>query len=235
MRTWITALLVLLLAFHPGGAEASDENEYLAGRLMMVAKQIKARGVTDKGVLAAMGKVRRHMFVPDEIKDLAYEDRPWPIGYGQTISQPYIVAYMTEVLKLTGREKVLEIGTGSGYQAAILAETAAAVYSIEIIPELYESAQKRLNQLGYKDIKLRAGDGYYGWPGEEDFDGIIVTCAADHIPPPLIKQLKVGGRLVIPVGPAWAVQTLMLVEKKPNGEVSRQGLMQVRFVPLIRE
>jgi protein-L-isoaspartate(D-aspartate) O-methyltransferase len=165
----------------------------------------------------------------------AYHDRPLGIGYGQTISQPFIVAYMTEALHLKGTEKVLEIGTGSGYQAAVLAETAQEVYSIEIIPELYKSAKSRLSRLGYKTIHLKNDDGYYGWEEHAPYDGIVVTCAAGHIPQPLIRQLKTGGRMIIPVGHPWSVQDLVIVTKDNNGKVKTKNVMPVRFVPLVRE
>jgi len=229
----ITAILLALMLL-PAPAAAGDE-EYRATRLKMVADQIEARGVRDPAVLAAMRQVPRHLFVQKEDRKLAYSDQPLPIGYGQTISQPYIVAYMTEVLELTGQEKVLEIGTGSGYQAAILAETAGEIYSIEIIPQLYQSARDRLDRLGYEKINLKIGDGYFGWPEQAPFDAIIVTCAAGHIPPPLIEQLKAGGKMVIPVGRPWSVQSLVLAEKDDQGQVRTRNLMAVRFVPLMRE
>ncbi|MEW5724239.1 MAG: protein-L-isoaspartate(D-aspartate) O-methyltransferase [Thermodesulfobacteriota bacterium] len=233
MRALLPAVLALVLFFPPDGVRAGDDG-YVKARLAMVAEQIEARGISDPAVLAAMRKVPRHEFVPAWTILSAYHDRPLPIGQGQTISQPYVVAFMTEILKLTGRENVLEIGTGSGYQAAILAETAAEVCSIEIIPELLEEARARLDRLGYGAVKLKTGDGYYGWEEYAPFDGIVVTCAADHIPPPLIKQLKPGGRMVIPVGPAWSVQTLVLGLKEADGVFKREALFPVAFVPLVR-
>jgi len=224
--------LFCLMAFLSAG-QVWGLDPYQGARERMVADQIEARGVSNPGVLAAMGQVPRHEFVPENLIEAAYYDQPLPIGYGQTISQPYIVAYMTEIMGLTGKEKVLEIGTGSGYQAAILAETAAQVYSVEIIPELYESARKRLNRLEYHQVRLKAGDGYFGWAEAGPFDAIVVTCAAGHIPPPLIQQLKPDGRMVIPVGRAWSIQDLVLVEKK-DGQVRSRRLMPVRFVPLVR-
>ncbi|MBU2551477.1 MAG: protein-L-isoaspartate(D-aspartate) O-methyltransferase [Proteobacteria bacterium] len=224
-------LLPLLL---PAPSPAGDDG-FQARRLAMVERQIEDRGVSDPKVLAAMRKVPRHLFVSREAVSEAYEDRPLPIGYGQTISQPYIVAFMTEALKLTGGEKVLEIGTGSGYQAAVLAETAGRVHSIEIIPELHRSARKRLAGLGYGAIQLKETDGYYGWPDQGPFDAIIVTCAAGHIPPPLVEQLGPGGRIIIPVGQPWMVQSLVLADKDASGRVRTRSLMQVRFVPLVRE
>jgi len=222
-------LLTVILTASAGGEDLLDHR-----RQAMVTQQIESRGVKDKAVLKAMRTVPRHLFISPDLLSQAYADRPLPIGYGQTISQPYIVAYMTEVLGLTGQEKVLEIGTGSGYQAAVLAETAGQVFSVEIVPELYASARKKLDQAGYGSVQLKHGDGYYGWPEKGPFDRIIVTCAAGHIPPPLLEQLKPGGRMVIPVGPKWTVQTLVLVEKTPDGKVSTEALLAVRFVPLIR-
>jgi len=184
-------------------------------------------------VLQAMLKVFRHEFVPEDLKESAYEDRPLPIGLGQTISQPYIVAYMTELLEAGGEAKVLEIGTGSGYQAAILAEIVKEVYTIEIFEELGKQAQERFERLDYDTIKSRIGDGYYGWEEFAPFDGIIVTCAADHIPPPLIQQLKPGGRIVIPVGGVYQVQMLMLVMKDAQGNVMVKNMLPVRFVQLL--
>ena len=179
-----------------------------------------------------MRTVPRHKFVPDELKAYAYEDRPLPIGCGQTISQPYIVALMTELLKVDEEDKVLEVGTGSGYQAAILSQIVREVYTIEIFEELGISAKRRLRELGYSNVKVRIGDGYYGWPEEAPFDAIIVTCAATHIPPPLIAQLREGGRMCIPVGGAFQVQNLMLVEKR-DGKIMSRNILPVRFVPML--
>ena len=201
-------------------------------RREMVEKQIIARGVKDPRVIQAMLKVERHLFVPPPYRHLAYTDQPLPIGEGQTISQPYIVALMTELLELKGDEKVLEIGTGSGYQAAILAELAQEVYTIEIIPKLAVSARKRLEKLGYKNIKVKCGDGYMGWEEYAPFDAIIVTCAPDHIPKPLLEQLKEGGRMVIPVGEYY--QELILVRKK-EGKIIKRSIIPVRFVPMTGE
>jgi len=184
-------------------------------------------------VLEAMRRVPRHEFVPEDLKPHAYENRPLPIGYGQTISQPYIVALMTELLDLKPDDTVLEIGTGSGYQAAVLAECAREVYSIEIIPELAETAQSRLLRLGYRNVTVKTGDGYFGWEERAPFDAIIVTAAATHIPPPLVHQLKPGGTMVIPVGPPFMVQHLTLVKKTEDGKVSTRQLLPVAFVPLI--
>ena len=208
-----------------------DELMFDQMRQQMLDEQIQARGVGDLRVLAAMRKVERHEFVPAAYKMLAYNDRPLPIGEGQTISQPYIVALMTELLGLTGKEKVLEIGTGSGYQAAILAELAGKVYTIEIICSLVQRAEKLLKQLGYKNIILKCADGYLGWQEHAPFDAIIVTCAPKEIPQALIEQLKDGGRMVIPVGSIN--QDLQVLEKR-NGQVKVKSIIPVRFVPMVQ-
>jgi protein-L-isoaspartate(D-aspartate) O-methyltransferase len=198
----------------------------------MVTYQIEARGVKDGRVLEVMRKVERHWFVPQELQHLSYEDTPLPIGEGQTISQPYIVALMTELLQLKGEEKVLEIGTGSGYQAALLAELAKEVYTIEILPTLASRAEKLLKDLGYKNIKVKCGDGYLGWPEFAPFDAIIVTCAPEHIPQSLIEQLAEGGRLVIPVGVSYQELKLLV---KTAGKIEQKDIIPVRFVPMLRE
>lgn len=213
-------------------AALSQEDEYARARERLV-KHLKSSGIKDARVLEAIRKVPRHLFVPERDRGSAYEDRPLPIGYGQTISQPYIVALMTELLTLQKQDKVLEIGTGSGYQAAILAEIVEQVYSIEIIPELSERAEKTLKSLGYKNIKLKIADGYYGWQEEAPFDAIIVTAAPDHIPQPLVRQLKDGGVMVIPIGPPGAVQTLFQIVKQGNS-VKQKRCEDVLFVPLTR-
>lgn len=183
-------------------------------------------------VVAAMEKVERHRFVPARLAAQAYFNRPLPIGHGQTISQPYIVALMSDLMKVKAGDKVLEIGTGSGYQAAILGELAGTVYSIEIVEALGEAAAERLKSLGYRNVQTKVGDGYYGWPEAAPFDSIIVTAAASHVPPLLIRQLKPGGRMVIPLGTQFMTQSLMLVEKKPDGSVTTRHILPVRFVPL---
>ncbi len=208
-------------------------DQYAREREIMVQTQIAERGVEDAATLRAMRKVPRHLFLPESRVDSAYDDGPEPIGYGQTISQPYIVAAMTEVIRPRGGQRVLEIGTGSGYQAAVLAEIVDTVYTIEIITELYQSARSRLTSLGYRNILTRNADGYYGWEEAAPFDAIVVTAAAEHIPPPLVSQLKEGGRMVIPVGSPFLVQTLMLVVKR-EGKMTTESLMPVRFVPLTR-
>ncbi len=203
--------------------------------VMMVREQIESRGVTDARVLAAMRKVPRHEFVPEHLVDAAYEDHPLPIGYGQTISQPYIVALMTELLRLTPAAKVLEIGTGCGYQTAVLAEIAAEVYSVEIVEPLAKESAARLQRLGYKNVHVKHADGYLGWPEHAPFDAIVVTAGADHIPPPLVEQLKTGGRMAIPVGEPHGEQSLVLVEKDRDGRISTGNVIPVLFVPLTRE
>jgi len=221
-----------------GGAGASvststASDSYAEARHRMVENQIVARGITDERVLAAMEKVPRHEFVLAEDLKEAYADHPLPIGFGQTISQPYIVALMTELLELKPGEKVLEIGTGSGYQAAVLAELTDEVYTVEIIPQLAASAAERLQRLGYTQVKTRNADGYYGWEEAAPFDAIIVTAAPDHVPPPLVEQLKEGGRLVIPVGPPGGYQTLWRITKS-EGKVISENITGVLFVPLTR-
>ncbi len=183
-------------------------------------------------VVAAMEKVERHRFLPFGMSSLAYLNRPLPIGHGQTISQPFIVALMSELMKVKPGDKVLEIGTGSGYQAAILAELTGSVYSIEIIEALGTEAGERLQELGYRNVHTKVGDGYYGWPEAAPFDAIMVTAAASHVPPPLIKQLKPGGRMVIPLGTQFMTQSLMLVEKQADGSVTSRQILPVSFVPL---
>ncbi|MCG8317973.1 MAG: protein-L-isoaspartate(D-aspartate) O-methyltransferase [Cytophagales bacterium] len=206
---------------------------YQEQRNSMVASQLENRNIRDESTLQAMRKVPRHRFVPKEQQRYAYEDRPLPIGYGQTISQPYMVAFMTEVIKPQKDFKVLEIGTGSGYQAAVLAEIVDKVYTVEIVPELANQAEKRFEGLGYSNVKTIEADGYFGWEEFAPFDAIVVTAAAEFIPPPLISQLKEGGKMVIPVGSPFLVQTLMLVEKK-KGKTTTKSLFPVRFVPFTR-
>lgn len=213
---------------------AEDEARLAAARRRMVERQLKGRDITDPRVLAAMEKVPRHRFVRARYASAAYDDRPLPIGEGQTISQPYIVALMTQLVRPRGTERVLEVGTGSGYQAAVLAEVAREVYTIEILPALAEEARARLAALGYTTIRTRVGDGYLGWPEAAPFDAILVTAAPDHVPEPLVAQLKEGGRLVIPVGPEGGIQKLQVIEKLA-GQVTRTTVIDVAFVPLRRE
>ena len=202
-------------------------------RRIMVDTQIRARGVQDERVLAAMEAVPRAEFVPAAQRPHAYEDRPLPIGEDQTISQPYIVALMTELLEVEEGDRVLEIGTGSGYQAAVLAELTPHVYTIEIIPTLAERAEETLRRLGYDAVEVKAGDGYLGWPDRAPFDGIIVTCAPEEVPGPLKEQLREGGRMVIPVGPQWTHQTLYVLTKKGD-TLEQKEIIPVRFVPMVR-
>ena len=225
--------LILGAALLLAAAAPSEDTHHTARREAMVKSQIAARGVTDPAVLRAMATVKRHLFVPEASLADAYDDRPLPIGYGQTISQPYIVAYMTEIIRPRSEHRVLEIGAGSGYQAAILAEIVQKVCTIEIIPELGNAARERLRKLGCQNVEVRIADGYDGWAGAAPFDAIVVTAAAEHVPPPLLKQLKDGGRMIIPVGSPFLVQTLTLVEKK-GGRITTNQLMPVRFVPFRR-
>lgn len=225
--------LIQLIAFVLILFVQNDNEHFRKQRERMINLQIRARGVKDEAVLNAIRKVPRHLFVPKNRISEAYDDGPVPIGYGQTISQPFIVAYMTEIINPTKCKKVLEIGSGSGYQAAVLAEIVDSVFTIEIITELYREAKERLEKLGYHNIKIKNGDGYYGWKEYSPYDAIVVTAAADFIPPPLIEQLKDGGKMVIPIGSPFFTQTLVLVEKK-DGKIYSQNLMPVRFVPFIR-
>ena len=200
----------------------------------MVEEQIEARGVTDSRVLEAMLRVPRHEYVPVAYGAFAYNSTPLPIEFEQTISQPYIVALMTELIQPEPDDRILEIGTGSGYQAAVAAELVAEVYSIEIIPELARSAADRLERLGVSNVFVRTGDGYLGWPEQSPFDGILVTAGAEHIPEPLVEQLKPGARMIIPVGESGSVQILKVVEKLPGGDVEIRDIASVRFVPFRR-
>ena len=208
----------------------SKSQNYSEMRNRMVERQIRARGIYDKNVLEAMMKVERHLFVPEKLKVYAYDDGPLQIGEGQTISQPYIVAYMTRVLNLGENSKVLEIGTGSGYQAAVLAEVAGEVYSIELIETLGKRAENLLNELGYKNIHVKIGDGYLGWEEHAPFDGIIVTCAPTHVPEPLKEQLAENGTMIIPVGSGYG-QDLVILQKK-DGKIRENNDIGVRFVPM---
>jgi protein-L-isoaspartate(D-aspartate) O-methyltransferase len=210
--------------------QISGQGNFDALRQRMVETQIRARDVRDAAVLRAVGRVPRHLFVPDDMRHFAYEDRPLPIGRGQTISQPYIVAYMTEALQLMPAHTVLEIGTGSGYQAAVLAEIVKQVYSIEIVPDLAESARRTLTQAGYRNVEVRSGNGYLGWPEHAPFDRIIVTAAPPEIPQALVDQLAVGGIMVVPVGTSY--QEIVIVTKTPNGATQKRTI-EVRFVPMV--
>lgn len=221
---------------------AADDFQALRARLVEQISQdvIDTRGYIGKStlddrVMRVMGLVGRHRFVPAQLQSKAYENRPLPIGYGQTISQPYIVALMTDLLELEAGDVVLEIGTGSGYQAAILSRLVSRVYSIEIIPELADSASKRLRHLGFDNVEVKNADGYFGWQQHAPFDAIIVTAASSHIPPPLVQQLKPGGIMIIPVGAVFQVQQLSLVEKTSDGELTTRQVLPVRFVPFTGE
>ncbi|MFP4226032.1 MAG: protein-L-isoaspartate(D-aspartate) O-methyltransferase [Desulfobacterales bacterium] len=213
------------------GTEAMGEDRHLQEREQMVRKQIRQRGIDDEQVLKAFRKVKRHLFVPDNYQDLAYSDQPLPIGHDQTISQPYIVALMTDALKLKETDQVLEVGTGSGYQAAILAEICAKVYTIEIIPEMGDSARQLLNDLDYSNVHVKIGDGYEGWAAHAPYDAIIVTCSPTHVPGPLKKQLAEGGRMIIPVGKKYAQELVRL--RKKEGELVEESVLPVRFVPMV--
>jgi protein-L-isoaspartate(D-aspartate) O-methyltransferase len=212
-------------------AERAAMIETIKGHARSAPSAVEGQGI-DPAVLKTMGKVPRHLFVPEEQRSAAYGDRPLPIGYGQTISQPFIVALMTDLINVGPGDSVLEIGTGSGYQAAVLSPLAAKVYSIEIIPQLGERAAARLAELRYNNVEVKVGDGYYGWPAHAPFDGIVVTAAASHIPPPLVEQLAKGGRMVVPVGGPFATQFLMLLEKRRDGSITTRQLLPVSFVPL---
>ncbi len=234
----IISTITLLLFVVSGSGQASDSKPPAVDpsrqveRDKMVDDQIIPSGVTDPNVLAAMRRVPRHRFVPDSLSESAYADRPLPIGYGQTISQPSLVALMTEALELCGTEKVLEIGTGSGYQTAVLAELAAKVFTIEILEPLAKQAAHTLRELGYKNVQVRIGDGYHGWPEEAPFEAIIVTAAADHVPPPLLDQLALGGRLIIPLN--GFLQELVRYRRTASG-YEQSTLTLVRFVPMVHE
>src|SRR5215510_11268959 len=232
MRSVARYLLFAAFATTACGQQVPPAVDFAAQRQRMVEQQLKLRGINDERVLAAMARVPREEFVPVSARAAAYEDGPLPIGYDQTISQPYIVAFMTEQLQPKPSDRVLEIGSGSGYQAAILAALVADVYTIEIVEPLAKTAEATLQRLGYNNVHLKVGDGYQGWPEEAPFDAIIVTCAPDKVPQPLVDQLKDGGRMVIPVGERFA-QQLYLLEKK-NGQLKESATLPVRFVPMLR-
>ncbi len=237
----LLVIISLVLAGYDGRASSGGDDTMTIARKKMV-REIEqdvhetaayiGRSQLNEEVMRVMGEVPRHDFVPEDELSAAYINRPLPIGYGQTISQPYIVALMTDLLAVTKDAKVLEVGAGSGYQAAVLSLLVKEVHSIEIIPELARQCRKRLTRLGYKNITIHQGDGYYGLESEAPFDGIMVTAAASYIPPPLVQQLKPGGNMVIPVGTQFAVQYLMLVKKNEKGEVSMRQVLPVQFVPL---
>jgi protein-L-isoaspartate(D-aspartate) O-methyltransferase len=227
-RIW--QCLGILVVATAGCGQGTPPSDFAGQRQHMVQRQLMTRGINDARVLAAMAKVPREEFIPADQRSDAYSDGPLPIGYGQTISQPYIVAFMTQQLQLKPSDRVLEIGTGSGYQAAILAELASEVYSIEIVAPLAKNAEITLQRLGYKNVHAKIGDGYKGWPEAAPFDAIIVTCAPDNVPQPLVAQLKDDGRMVIPVGERFT-QELYLLEKK-NGQLKQSATLPVRFVPM---
>lgn len=239
--TMAALVIAAPLLFVVPQARSADEDALATARRRMVADIEATAGAVGpvgghRGIsgttLEVLADVPRHLFVPDDLRSEAYDNRPLPIGYGQTISQPYIVAVMTDLLACEPTHKVLEVGTGSGYQAAVLGRIAARVLSIEIIELLARAASARLDRLGFANVSVRTGDGYYGWPEEAPFDRIIITAAASHIPPPLIEQLTPGGRMLIPVGGPFAVQELMMVEKRTDGSLTTRHLLPVKFVPL---
>ena len=229
----LIVILVFCLTISAQEYNESQESVFTQRRQNMVVNQLRSRDIIDSKVLQAMLTVPRHQFVDEHIRESAYNDYPLAIGEGQTISQPYIVALMTQLLDLKGDEKVLEIGTGSGYQAAVLAEIVKEVYTIEIYESLSKKSEKLLSDLGYQNIKFKVGDGYYGWEKYAPYDAIIVTCAPDHVPPLLLQQIRDdGGRIVIPMGGIWMVQTLVKIEKI-EGKIKSKGIIGVRFVPMI--
>ena len=230
-KIYIAFLVIVVFSFLAVNKAHTEAKKYSKLRKAMVENQLKSRDIKDKKVLEVMNKVKRHKFVPSRIIDRAYDDRPQAIGHGQTISQPYIVALMTQSLKLDKNDTVLEIGTGSAYQAAVLAEIVKKVYTIEIIKELAASAAKRLNSLDYKNVEVKHADGYYGWEEKGPFDAIIVTAAANHVPPPLLRQLKDNGKLIIPLGSMSNFQTLTLITNKDN-DLTTEFITGVVFVPL---
>src|SRR6516162_10810806 len=233
MRGIAKCLVVAFLATSGCQKQSTSTAEFVAERQKMVEQQLRPRGIHDERVLMAMMKVPREEFVPENLRDQAYQDSALPIGHDQTISQPYIVAFMTEQLRPRPSDRVLEIGSGSGYQAAILAELVANVYTIDIVEPLARTAEATLQRLEYKNVLVKVGDGYKGWPEEAPFDAIIVTCAPEKVPQPLVDQLKEGGRMIIPVGERFA-QQLYLLEKK-NGQLKESATLPVRFVPMVRE
>ena len=235
--TWFFFVIVFVFSDNGFLASLTNTGEQTDTRLallreQMVEEQIQQRGITSENVIAAMKSVQRHLFVPQNLANRAYEDNPLPIGFNQTISQPFVVAYMTEIAALTEEAKVLEIGTGSGYQTAVLAEIVSEVFSIEILPELAIRSRNLLDDLGYRNLTIKSGDGYQGWPEEAPFDAIVVTAAPNHVPPALIEQLAVGGKLIIPVG---QVQQEMTIITKTDSGASTVQTLPVRFVPMTGE
>lgn len=230
-RIVIVLVTALLCAAASPLARQADPTVKL--RLAMVRDQIEREGISDSRVLEAMRAVPRHLLVPPEYRPMAYEPRPLPIGEGQTISQPYVVAFMTQILRLKPGDRVLEVGTGSGYQAAIAAKLAGEVYTVEIFPSLADRARRNLESLGFRNIFVRQGDGYYGWEEKAPFDAIIVTCAGGHIPPPLLRQLRNGGRMIMPVGGPFMTQNLVFLEKNADGVLTQRNVLPVLFVRLL--
>lgn len=230
-RIVIVLVTALLCAAASPSARQADPTVEL--RLAMVRDQIEREGISDSRVLEAMRAVPRHLLVPREYRPMAYEPRPLPIGEGQTISQPYVVAFMTQILRLKPGDRVLEVGTGSGYQAAIAAKLAGEVYTVEIFPSLADRARRNLESLGFRNIFVRQGDGYYGWEEKAPFDAIIVTCAGGHIPPPLLRQLRNGGRMIMPVGGPFMTQNLVFLEKNADGVLTQRNVLPVLFVRLL--
>jgi protein-L-isoaspartate(D-aspartate) O-methyltransferase len=246
MTRRLTILLAMAMTtlFSPGDGDGAPNDDYAAARAALVreieqnvreTRDYLGKDALDPRVMTAIGQVPRHEFVPEALRDVAYINRPLPIGHEQTISQPYIVAIMTDLLGVFEGGRVLEVGTGSGYQAAVLGELCEAVYSIEIVEPLGLEAKALLARIGYDNVHVRIGDGFAGWPDAAPFDGIIVTAAADEVPPPLLAQLKPGGRMIIPVGSRFGGQDLLLIEKDDQGDVSRRDILPVLFVPLTRD
>ncbi len=233
MMTLLTISATILLS--AARCSSQGEETYDEQRRRMVDDQLRARDIEDPRVLAAMGRVPRHLFVPAALRFRAYADHPLPIGNGQTISQPYIVALMTQLAEVEPGDVVLEIGTGSGYQAAVLSEIVREVATIEIVPDLAETAKARLAELGYRNVTVRTGDGYLGWKEKAPFDAILVTAAAPEVPPPLVEQLAPGASLVIPVGPQSQVQSLLRIQKAEDGSTTTRDVLPVVFVPLVRK
>lgn len=230
---WFAFVLPAFFLTVVSGNYAGPDDPRAAERLAMVREQIRGAGISDPRVLEAMGEVPRHLFVPAEYRHRAYAPRPLPIGEGQTISQPYIVAFMTEILRLKPTDRVLEVGTGSGYQAAVASKVAGEVYTVEIFESLAERSRGTLAEYGCRNVFVRQGDGYYGWEEKAPFDAIIVTCAGGHVPPPLLRQLKNGGRMVMPVGGPFLTQNLVFLEKGPDGSLTQRNVLPVAFVRLL--
>ncbi|MCP4114558.1 MAG: protein-L-isoaspartate(D-aspartate) O-methyltransferase [Desulfobacteraceae bacterium] len=238
MRHFAIPLILLLAWLQPPTAAAAEKmttHAFDAARKKMVATQIRSRGVSDPAVLRAMETVPRHLFVPEKLRAHAYEDRPLPIGFGQTISQPYVVALMTQLLDLPKASRVLEVGTGSGYQAAILSHIAKEVFSVEIVKPLHARSKQTLEEAGCANVASIHRDGFFGWQEHAPYDAIIVTCAAESVPPPLVQQLKIGGVMCIPVGPPFRVQNLLRITRKAENDIKTEVITQVRFVPLTRQ